>query len=126
MEKLKVLAVDDEAGVLNIIKNVLGDDYAITTETSASEAVKLIQQERFGIFLIDYQLNDEITGIDLLKLIRKKQKKSTSIFFTALGTEYLFKEEKDLYDFLIGKPFEIDDFKLTFYKAIAKLEKTRI
>ena len=71
----------------------------------------------------------EYTGIELLEEIQKeyRNKEYVSIFLTASGTICLFKEEMraNLYDFFVEKPFEIDDFKKIFDKAVLKLGRIR-
>ena len=96
MEKLKILVVDDEKNVLNIIKELLQDDYNITTETSSLKAAELIEQEKFDIYIIDYQMfSSELNGIELLEVIRDEysKKEYMAILCTAAGTTYLFKQE---------------------------------
>ena len=128
MEKLKILVVDDEAGVLMVIKGLI-QGHDLTMEMSPNEAAKLIQREKFDIFIIDYQLGNGMTGIDLLELIHEEYRENAyvSIFLTAVGTMYLFKEEKaqKLFDFHVEKPFETDDFLKIFNKAVIELGRRR-
>ena len=49
MNKIKILAVDDEPGVLKIIKENF-KDYDLITETSSVNAREIIQNEHFDIF----------------------------------------------------------------------------
>ena len=127
MEKVKILAVDDETGVLNVIKTILRH-YDLTTIASSYEAADLIKQNKYDVFIVDYQMPG-LDGIEIFKLIRaeNEQKKHVNIFLTASGTLYLFKNEilDGLFDFVIEKPFETNDFKKVFDKAIIKLGKMR-
>ena len=127
MNELKILAVDDEEGVLNVIKSVLRN-YNIITETSSLKAAELIEQEKFDIYIIDYQMAG-LTGIELLEQIKEtnKNKEYISIFCTAYGTIHLFKEEmvQGLFTFFIEKPFEITNLKEVVNKAIIKLRNKR-
>lgn len=127
MEKLRILAVDDEIGVLKVIKKIC-HNYDIITETAALKAVDMIRKEKFDIFIIDYQL-PYLNGIELLEEIKEEYDNNeyVSIFCTAYGTIHLFKEEicKGLFSFFIEKPFEIDVFKEILRKAILHLERKR-
>lgn len=127
MKKIRILAVDDEIRVLNIIKNILRNN-EITIETSSYKAAELIRQKEFDIFIVDYQM-PEYNGIELLEEIQKeyRNKEYVSIFLTASGTIYLFKEEirANLFDFFLEKPFEIDDFRKVFDNAVLKLGRKR-
>ncbi|MBN2440373.1 MAG: response regulator [Spirochaetales bacterium] len=123
MDKIKILAVDDEPGVLNVIKNVCRN-YEIITETSALRAVERIRNEKFDIFIIDYQM-PVIDGIELLEEIQEKNADSyyVSIFSTAYGTIHLFKDElcNGLFSYFIEKPFETDILREIMKKSIIKL-----
>ncbi|MBN2532919.1 MAG: response regulator [Spirochaetales bacterium] len=128
MEKLKILAIDDEIGVLKIIKKIC-NNYDVTTETTSLRAIEMIKKEKFDIIIVDYQLPC-INGIELLEEIKEEYDNSeyVSIFCTAYGTIHLFKEEicKGLFSFFIEKPFEIEVFKEILRKAILHLERKRI
>lgn len=124
MNNIKILAVDDEKGVLDVIKNLLRN-YDVTLIRSSFEAAQLIEQEWFDLYIIDYQMPG-LNGIELLEQIQEKyekDKKYVCIFCTAYGTIHLFKTEliQGLFDFFLEKPFEIANFKKIFNKAIIKL-----
>jgi DNA-binding NtrC family response regulator len=121
MNKLRILAVDDEQKVLNAIKEFC-HDYDVITETRPLKASERINRENFDIFIVDYQM-PVINGIELLKEIKEvyADRKYVSIFCTASGTLYLFEEERSmgLFDFFLEKPFQADKFKKVLQKAVA-------
>ena len=123
MERLKILAVDDEEGVLNVIKNIC-NGHDITLETSSLKAAEMIKNEKFDIFIIDYQMPN-IDGIELLEEIQEEYENTNyvSIFCTPYGTIHLFKEElyNGLFSYYIEKPFETDILKQIMKKSIIKL-----
>jgi DNA-binding NtrC family response regulator len=124
MEKIKILAVDDETEVLKRIKNTL-HDFDVTTESSSLKASELIQKEKFDIFIIDYQMPN-IDGIELLEEIQNEYRKHCyiAIFCTAYGTIHLFKEEimDGLFSFYLEKPYETEDLRYLVNKSISKIE----
>jgi len=124
MNKLKILAVDDEEYVLNAIKP-LCLDHDLETETLPFKAIERIKKEKFDIFVVDYQM-PQLNGIELLEEIKEvyADRKYVSIFCTAYGTMYLFKEEQcgGLFDFFVEKPFESETLKNTLQKAIDRLD----
>ena len=127
MNRTRILAVDDEPGVLKIIENNL-QQYNLTTETSALKAVEIIQKQQFDIFIIDYQM-PQVNGIELLEEIKSVNlgRLYISIFCTAYGTIHLFKTElvEGLFDFYLEKPFEIDVIQETIQKALLSLQRIR-
>jgi DNA-binding NtrC family response regulator len=127
MDDVKILVIDDETGVGKIIQNVF-HNYSVTTETDSMKAVERIKQERFDIFIIDYQM-PEIDGIEILEKIKEiyKNEPYVGIFCTPFGTIHLFKEEimQNLFSFYLEKPFEIDELRNIMKTSIAKLKNMR-
>lgn len=72
MRKIKILAVEDEVKILEIIKAYLQrEGYEVITATNGKEAMKFFFQEEFSLAILDLMLPD-ITGEEICKLIRKK------------------------------------------------------
>jgi DNA-binding NtrC family response regulator len=127
MGNVKILAVDDETGVLKVIKKIFYE-YDVTIETNSLKAVERLKQEKFDIFIVDYQLPN-LDGIEILEEIKEIYKNIpyVGIFTTPYGTIHLFKEEimQNLFSFYLEKPFEIDDLKYIINKSIAQLQNLR-
>lgn len=72
MRKIKILAVEDEVKILEIVKAYLQrEGYEVITATNGKEAMKVFSQEEFSLAILDLMLPD-ITGEEICKLIRKK------------------------------------------------------
>ena len=125
MNKIKILAVDDEAGVLQIITEAL-QEYDITAEISSLKAIEIIESREFDIFIVDYQM-PQVNGIELLEEIKGiySGRHYVSILCTAYGTIHLFKPEfvQGLFRYYVEKPFNIDFLKDTVKRAIITLGK---
>lgn len=67
---IKILIVDDDPDILDVIENTLKDDYKIITATLGKEALDKIQTESPDLVILDYVLPD-ITGIEICQEIRK-------------------------------------------------------
>lgn len=74
MEKnRKILIVDDELILLNIMKQVLQSKYLVTTANSAIDALKEIEQAQPPFDLIFCDLNmPDLDGIELFKQIAER------------------------------------------------------
>lgn len=83
----KILLVDDEAGLLNLLKITLEKErYTdITCAMTATEALKLIQENTYDVIVLDVMLPD-FSGFDLCTEIRKFCY-TPIIFLTACGTD---------------------------------------
>lgn len=127
MDKIKILAVDDEPGVLRFIGDNL-QQYNLTIETSPLKAIEIIQKELFDLFIVDYQM-PQVNGIELLEEIKRLYlgRHYMSIFCTAYGTIHLFKTElvEGLYDFYVEKPINSDVMRETVQRSIITLERIR-
>ncbi|MBF0122782.1 MAG: response regulator [Candidatus Omnitrophica bacterium] len=72
-QSVKILVVDDEEGILDFVQRILRFRGFETWGTiDGVEAVRIFEQERPAIVLIDVQLNDsKIDGIEVLERIKK-------------------------------------------------------
>jgi CheY-like chemotaxis protein len=85
---LSVLIVDDEKDLLDLVRHFLEryGDMKVDTTTSSKEALTKIQKEEYDALVVDYYM-PEITGIELLKIIRAKGDSTPVIIFTGVGRE---------------------------------------
>lgn len=72
MQKEKILLVDDEAGLLQLIKITLQNEhfYYITCASTASEALNYIKTTSFDLIVLDVGLPD-FSGFDLCQELRR-------------------------------------------------------
>ena len=123
MDKIRILVVDDEEQNLKVI-NYLLRNYKTTTEKSALKSVELIKKNKYDIYIIDYIMPD-MDGLNLLKKIQSfcKKEKYICIFCTAVGTSYMFQEEKKagLFTYILEKPYDISQFTELIKKVVVEL-----
>ena len=67
--KGKILIVDDEADLRELLKSVLESDYAVTTAENAAALQKHFLHEAPDIVLLDLKL-PKLSGLDVLKQVR--------------------------------------------------------
>jgi DNA-binding response OmpR family regulator len=71
LEKKKILVVDDEPKILEVVSAVLeSQNYQVFTADTGSEAFGIFQRESLSLIVLDLMLPD-ITGEELCKTIRK-------------------------------------------------------
>ena len=112
--KYKILVVDDEEDLCDILKYNLEDEgYEVVTAYSAEEALKF-DLSRFHLLLLDVMMG-EISGFKMAKIIKEQSsyKHIPIIFLTARDTENDmvtgFKIGADDY---ISKPFSLLEVKM--------------
>ena len=104
--KHKILIVEDEAEIVNLIRKRLDTQkYDISVAYSGDEGLKLIQREYFDLLSLDIML-PSVDGLTLCKEVRKKNKNSLIVIISALDLE---EEKEKAYllgaDDYISKPF---------------------
>ena len=109
MQKGKLLIVDDEERLRNLMARVLQlEGYEVITASTGKEGLKKLQSEPVSVVLSDVKLPD-LNGIDLTEQIKKTYPAIEIIVLTAFGTindgvkaiklgafDYIIKGEKEL------------------------------
>ncbi len=121
----RLLVVDDEPDMLQLLKRSLEPDLHCTVETadSAETALHLLSMQTFDLVLADIKMPG-MDGLTLLDRIRKQYPSLTVMMMTAYGHIDMAVEalRAGAYDF-IAKPFEHDALILRLEKA---LERNRL
>jgi PAS domain S-box-containing protein len=87
-EKIRVLHVDDDSGILKITKQCLELEAPVQVDTAVSvdEALTKLEKEQYDVIVADYQMPIK-DGLDLLKELREKGNTIPFIMFTGKGRE---------------------------------------
>lgn len=120
MSKSKViLVVDDEPAMRRNIVDLLSSDGYITFEAGDGlSAIELVKSNNPALILLDINL-PKMDGISSLKEIKKINPDIPVIVFTAYGTSERAIEamKSGAFDYM-EKPFDIEEFKMTVYRAL--------
>lgn len=81
---VRIIIIDDDAGIVDSIKSFMGDKYYIEGFTSSKEGLKRLQKERFDILILDYYI-DELNGNDIINEIRKYDNNLYILLLTGFG-----------------------------------------
>jgi DNA-binding NtrC family response regulator len=122
--KSKVLIVDDDAGVRDLLVAVLENQYDVTQADSAAALQKFFPQEPRDVVLLDVQLPDA-SGMDLLPQIKKNWPDTEVILLSGHGTITMAVEagKRGAYNFL-SKPFENEKLLADVKCAIERKEQS--
>ena len=81
MDERKILVVDDDQNMLQLLYTFLRDSYRVTTATNGQEALDMIREKRPDLVLLDY-LMPGMNGKETLEVIRKDEElKDLPVFF---------------------------------------------
>lgn len=104
-----ILIVDDEAGPRESLRMILKPIYKIYTAANGKEALALIQKENIDLVTLDLNMPG-LSGIDVLKEIKKIRSDVEVIIITGYGT---LKNAQEVIRYgagdFISKPFNVAD-----------------
>ncbi len=107
--KTRVLVVDDDPGITDLFVRILKEEgQDVHTASSGKECVESVKRYDPDVVLLDLKMAD-LSGIDVLRLIKKYNRKIPVIMITAYATMNTAIEAIKLgaYDY-ISKPFDND------------------
>lgn len=112
MSAAKILVVDDEPAILEMLSHTLGDEgYRVLTMDRGEGAAAKVREEKPEVVLLDIRMPG-MDGIETLGQIREFDKDSSVIILTAYGSMDTVVEAMKLgaYDY-ITKPFDLEKLK---------------
>ncbi len=106
--KGKILLVDDEQAIRELVATVIGRDYQVAEAESGAALQKAFADTQPDVVVLDIKLKDA-NGLELLPLIKKRWSDTEVIMLTGQGTMEMALEAGRLgaYTFL-SKPFETE------------------
>ena len=109
MEEGKILIVDDEEGIRDLLCHFLeGKGYKTRSAVDAGELLVQLNKELPDIVFLDIQLPD-INGLELLKMIKQIDEDIIVIMISGYATEKIAKETLRFGAFdYIRKPFDLE------------------
>ncbi|MCL4692396.1 MAG: sigma-54 dependent transcriptional regulator [Candidatus Hydrogenedentes bacterium] len=122
----RILVVDDESGMRELLEIVLAKDgYDVSTASNVDDAQKLLENESFDVVLTDLRMgSDRDAGMKLLSWLNENSPSTPSIMMTAYGSVETAIEamKRGAADYIM-KPFKNEEVRILIQRAI---EQTRI
>ncbi len=124
MAKSYALIVDDEPEALNLVRRLLeADGFEVVVAEDAAKGLELFDRLHPELVLLDILLPN-VDGIELLKVMRRRDPVAAIVMVSALSSERIILESllagADEY---IAKPFPLKELRIRIRKA---LEKSRL
>ena len=119
MSTFKILWVDDEIDLLKPhILFLEKKNYEVTTCTSGTEAIEIIDEQNFDIVLLDENMPG-LTGLETLAELKEKQSNLPVVMITKSEEEYIMEEAigSKIADYLI-KPVNPNQILLSLKKNL--------
>lgn len=107
---MRILLIEDEAGISNFVKQGLEEEaFAVDIADNGLAGLQMANSEFYDLLLVDWMLPG-ITGIEVCKEFRKKNKRTPIIFLTAKDTlEDIVQGLEAGADDYLKKPFHFDE-----------------
>jgi DNA-binding NtrC family response regulator len=116
----KILIIDDEPELLELLKLVIEDKtrHQVVTTTNPLQAPALLEESPFDLVITDLKM-PHLSGIELLETIQKIDPGLPVIILTAYGTIESAVEalQKGAFSY-VTKPFKIDEILVNIEKAL--------
>lgn len=119
MSRGNILAVDDEQNIRRLIRNEFAlEGYDVTTAQNGEEGLRLFEQNRFEVVLLDIKL-PKLNGLEVLKKIKQQSSTAEVIMITGYGDIKSAVESLKLgaRDYLT-KPFKLDELLSLVSEAV--------
>src|SRR5580700_9496703 len=118
MSVTNVLVVDDDVAICRILHRMLSAEYKVQTSQSVADALGVIEQKPFDVYVIDYKLPDG-SGLDVAERIRTKWGATPIILISGYDQSAIALRAEKLHisDFL-EKPFSRETICNAVKKAI--------
>ncbi|MCX6835714.1 MAG: response regulator [candidate division Zixibacteria bacterium] len=121
-QEVTILVVDDEVMMRQLLEKILGrDGYRVLCAADGEEALAIMGREEINIVISDLQMSG-MSGLDLLKAVKKDYPGTGVIMMTAYGDTYTVKDALLLgADEYITKPFKSFEISMVVERAYWRL-----
>jgi diguanylate cyclase (GGDEF)-like protein/PAS domain S-box-containing protein len=119
----RLLIVDDDATVLDLISTKLGSEgHSVRTAESAEDALSMVRKEEFDLVITDLMLPG-IDGFTLTEVLKTKHPTVGVIVITGMtDVESAVRAMQSGADDYISKPFNLDHMAISVERALEKQE----
>lgn len=113
---MKILLLEDDAVLADILVDFLQESYSVTHTYSMKKALELSEESAYDLYIFDINVADG-DGISLLKELRTFHDETPTIFITAFhDMKHLKAAFESGADDFIKKPFELEELELRIQK----------
>jgi len=121
-EIIRILCVDDELPILNVIRRQLYDeDYEVHTALTAEEALGILRRVRpVHVVLSDYRMPG-MNGLEFLRRVSQDRPEAVGIIISGFADTPEVKQAMDQHDLFafLSKPWKAEEMRKTVAEAVA-------
>ncbi len=116
--KLKVLFVDDDVDILELLHRSFEKKYDILTSQDAEDAYQTYLKEDLNLIVTDIAMSELTDGIKLIKQIRKNDARTPIVVTSGICADQLKNCMQNGADNIMEKPFDVFDLGYTIQKVL--------
>jgi len=120
-EKVKILVVDDEKSICELISSILSEEpFSLETASNPQQAFKILESQSLNMVITDLMLG-KASGLEVIKKAIELQPDIVAILMTGQPTieNAVTVLKLGAYDYLV-KPFSEEVLKATIYSGLQK------
>lgn len=118
-KEIRILIVDDQLSIRQILFEILSAKYFCTTASSGEEALLLVEKETFNLVISDIEM-DKMSGIDIIPHIHAASPETVVVMIS--GSQNIESAIEAMrvgaFDY-IKKPFEIEHVEIAVERALS-------
>ena len=120
--KMRILVVDDDPNIQDILQDILNlDGHKVQLASSGDEALKLFKSSDFEVVITDLGMPG-MSGWELAKEVKKVKSQIRVILITGWRAQLDTDKIKESgVDFILPKPFHIEQIKEVLHQTAAKI-----
>jgi two-component system cell cycle sensor histidine kinase PleC len=120
-----VLVVDDEPKILTSVRDLLEDDFVVSTANDAASALRVLEQREVAVIVSDQRMPG-VSGDQFLRMAEERSQATRVLITGYSDVEALVRAVNDghIYAY-VAKPWDAKDFKNTVARAAEHYDLTR-
>ncbi|MDF1507910.1 response regulator transcription factor [Robertmurraya sp. DFI.2.37] len=122
----KILIVEDETYMMDLLKIHLRNEYAIFAAKDGQTALDILQEKSFDVIILDVML-PYVSGWEICKKVREEDAETLILMLTARSelSDKVMGLEIGADDYLV-KPFEFEELKARIRALLRRYEHTKL
>jgi len=123
LDHISIIIVEDNLVQLNKLNNIVSTlfpDYSIYSCNSLDEAFSICLKNKIDLFLLDIEVNDELSIDFISKLKKSKNYSDARVIFISAYSKYALKaiQQCSCFDYIL-KPYTKNDIKSSILKCLS-------
>ena len=113
---LRILIVDDEPRVLELLPPLL-QSHRVETANRSAEGLELVRKETYDVVVSDWVMA-EVSGLEIAQEVRARSPRTVVVLMTGWEFKSTAADPESVVDLVLAKPFEREDVERVIDEAV--------